>query len=839
MFKAAVLLSNQYNIKIDGNFIGWQAGQTSGNIIDSLSDACRSVSQSNIVGIVGPELSREATITAPFGESIGIPVISYAATNPDLSDENAYPNFYRTVPSDNTAAIALVKLFNRFSWTSCLIIYQNDAFGSGGAKAISDAFNTSKLTVTQMVIFDITKRAIRGDLKNYLMNSASRIVILWAESIYSTLILQESLDLNAVGPYFTWILSSRVSLNSFNKTYQQNLIGMILIEPVVGSVVNAPYNLTLLNDAYSIWQQYEPETFPTSMNVDYYALFAFDATWSLIQSLQQLCSSTINNVSSCLSFAASSFCFDSRFVQSDLLLSELDTTEFLGVSGPVKFSDNMTDRINGSYYSLKNVQPSVNGLNFVSVLEYSDPGNWRVPIIENFIIWPGNLLTQPSGQAVLKGVTLRIGIIESVPFTIVQSVTDANGQSTIQYSGYIPDLIQLLQNNIGFNSILLLAPSNQTYDELVQSVNKNLYDIVIGDVTVTSARRESVGFSNAIFDNSLHIIMRKTPDVKVDLLAFLRPFSRSLWILVFGTCIYAGILMFIIERKDNEDLQNRSIVSQLTMSIWYCFGNLVGYGVDFDVNTAAGRILTVGLYILSLILVASYTANLASDLTIAKSQFIISGIDDIKNRKIAPNRIGIRVGTASEAYYLSEISGNNRNYYALHSRQQLYDSLLAGIIDVSFLDEGIAEYVTNNVYCNLTLVGDGFDVGVFGIVTPKQWLYAQDLDVNILKLRESGDLDNLRQKWFQAKNCPDSTTTSTAIGIEAVGGLFIIFAGISILSLLLFIWMKRYNIKNYLSKLICRKESSTKGKYSTKKNSKETCENPQNHQMALADFSSF
>ncbi|CAF4830821.1 unnamed protein product, partial [Rotaria sp. Silwood2] len=71
-------------------------------------------------------------------------------------------------------------------------------------------------------------------------------------------------------------------------------------------------------------------------------------------------------------------------------------------------------------------------------------------------------------------------------------------------------------------------------------------------------------------------------------------------------------------RKDNEDLQNRSIVSQLTMSIWYCFGNFVEYGVDFDVCTAAGRILTVGLHILSLILVASYTANLASDLTIAK-----------------------------------------------------------------------------------------------------------------------------------------------------------------------------------------------------------------------------
>ncbi|CAF4306399.1 unnamed protein product, partial [Rotaria sordida] len=177
--------------------------------------------------------------------------------------------------------------------------------------------------------------------------------------------------------------------------------------------------------------------------------------------------------------------------------------------------------------------------------------------------------------------------------------------------------------------------------------------------------------------------------------------------------------------------------------------NIVGYGVEFNASTAAGRFLTAGLYILSLIVVASYTANLASDLTIAKSQSIISRIDDIKNGKIPNGRIGIRVGTASEDYYLSEISGGNKNYYPLSTQQQMYDELLAGTIDVSFLDDGIAQYATNNIYCNLTLVGDGFDVGIFGIVTPKQWLYAQDLDVNILSLRETGQLEKLRQKWFE------------------------------------------------------------------------------------------
>ncbi|CAF1490036.1 unnamed protein product, partial [Rotaria sordida] len=95
MFKAALVLSRQYNIKIDGEFIGWQAAQTGGNAIGALRSTCQAVATANVVGIVGPAYSREASIIAAFAHSDNIPAISYAATEPDLSDRNAYPNFYR------------------------------------------------------------------------------------------------------------------------------------------------------------------------------------------------------------------------------------------------------------------------------------------------------------------------------------------------------------------------------------------------------------------------------------------------------------------------------------------------------------------------------------------------------------------------------------------------------------------------------------------------------------------------------------------------------------------------------------------------------------------------
>nr|ACD54806.1 AMPA glutamate receptor ion channel-like protein [Adineta vaga] len=374
-------------------------------------------------------------------------------------------------------------------------------------------------------------------------------------------------------------------------------------------------------------------------------------------------------------------------------------------------------------------------------------------------------------------------------------IADSNGQNRTEYIGFMPDLIASLQEKTGFIPDIYLAPPNQTYNQLILSVSQGLYDLMIADTTTTATRRSSVDFSNSIFDNSLRLVICKSFNPSIDLLSFLKPFSRNLWLLVLAACFYAGALIFLAERGNNEALRDRPFVSQLLMSIWYAFDNMFGYGVDFDVHTAAGRLVTAGLYILSMILVASYTANLASDLTISKTQNIISGLDDLKNGNIPPRRVGIAAGTAGEDFYLREVSGDVRNYVSLRDEQAMFDYLLSGTIDVALFDGGVAEYMTNTIHCSLTLVDEEYDKGAFGIVMKKNWIYTQDLDVAILSLRESEILDDLRQKWFQKNNCPSESLTSTAISVESTSGLFVVFAVITFLSFALMLWKKRKVIR--------------------------------------------
>ena len=791
MFKAAISLADELNITIDGQPIGWQVAQTSG---DALRSTCLAISSSNVASIVGPGSSHEARAIASFARTAGIPLVSYAVTNADLSNRRTYPTFYRTVPSDTSAAEAIAKLFQRHNWTSCILIYQNDPMG--------DAFEKRGVLITGTIAFDAATQNLRGNLTRLLMKSTSRVIVLWTEAKYTSMILEEAANNDLLGPSFVWILSGSISLDNFDENLSHALIGMLSVEPAPSSNINE----SLLTAAYEMWKRYEPQSFPGENNVDPYALFTFDATWLLIQSLQRLCPDDTHDQSRpCLPFRNSSFCFDRQLVNSTSLLEQISATTFLGVSGLIAYDSNGADRVHCNHYVTRNAQPSSKGVRFVPVLNYSDAGEWHLFKSTHDILWPGKSYTVPKGQAAISSLKLRIGLIQSRPFTMARCVTDQYGENTSTIMGYIPDLIDLLQQKMKFASQLVLSPSNQNYSKLIQELASGDYDVLMGDVTVTSARRELVDFSLSIFDSSLRLIMRRSTTSPVDLLSYLRPFSFSLWMVILVTTICTSFLIIIVERRENAALRDRSIASIGAMSFWYSLGNIMGYGVEFHVTTLAGRLLTAALYISSLILVASYTANLASNLTMSKTKYIINGIEDIQQGKLPHSRVGVRVGTSIEDFYVREVSWGSRNYYALRSHQELYERLSSGDIDAGLMDAGTAEYMTNNVFCDLTLVGPSFEASTYGIVFPRNWPYVRDFDINVLALRESGQLDALRKKWFQTKSCDETVEIPNAMNVESMAGLFLTVGIIVLVALLTLVWNRRMSIKNSVRSFIRRR----------------------------------
>ena len=92
--------------------------------------------------VVGPLCSSSAkainTILAPAG----VPMISYGATTELLSDDDAYPHFFRTVATDSVQSTGLADLMNVDNVTRACVLNVNNSYGIGFASSLISNLET-------------------------------------------------------------------------------------------------------------------------------------------------------------------------------------------------------------------------------------------------------------------------------------------------------------------------------------------------------------------------------------------------------------------------------------------------------------------------------------------------------------------------------------------------------------------------------------------------------------------------------------------------------------------------------------------------------------------------
>ncbi|XP_060928503.1 extracellular calcium-sensing receptor-like [Limanda limanda] len=79
--------------------------------------------------LIGASSSTTGIILSRTLGPLSIPIISYLATCPCLSDRLKFPNFFRTIPSDIYQARAIARLAIRFHWTWVGAVHEDTAYG--------------------------------------------------------------------------------------------------------------------------------------------------------------------------------------------------------------------------------------------------------------------------------------------------------------------------------------------------------------------------------------------------------------------------------------------------------------------------------------------------------------------------------------------------------------------------------------------------------------------------------------------------------------------------------------------------------------------------------------
>jgi branched-chain amino acid transport system substrate-binding protein len=102
--------------------------------------AAQTVLDANVVAVAGAACSGASMAANAVLSAAGVNMISYASTNPGLSDATAYPNFFRVVPSDAIQGPAAAAMMVSAGVEAPALLHMTNDYGSGFADAIEDAW---------------------------------------------------------------------------------------------------------------------------------------------------------------------------------------------------------------------------------------------------------------------------------------------------------------------------------------------------------------------------------------------------------------------------------------------------------------------------------------------------------------------------------------------------------------------------------------------------------------------------------------------------------------------------------------------------------------------------
>ncbi|KAG1653683.1 Glutamate receptor ionotropic, kainate 2 [Nymphon striatum] len=262
--------------------------------------------------------------------------------------------------------------------------------------------------------------------------------------------------------------------------------------------------------------------------------------------------------------------------------------------------------------------------------------------------------------------------------------------------------------------------------------------------------------------------------------------------------------------QNSEILENQFT---LMNSLWFIVGSLMQQGSDLAPKAWSTRMVAGTWWFFTLIMISSYTANLAAFLTVQRMVSPIESAEDlVQQTKI---KYGCYGGGSTEAFFRNSQMETYRRMWAFMESARPSVFVTSGKLgikkamkgDYAYLMESTSiEYVTQRT-CNLTQIGGLLDSKGYGIATQQGSPYRQLISGAILQLQEETMLDVLKIRWWRQKrggakcNKEDSkkgsTGTANELSLANVGGVFVVLlcgTGFAfIIAFIEFLWKTQRN----------------------------------------------
>uniref|UniRef100_A0AAY4DN84 Glutamate receptor n=1 Tax=Denticeps clupeoides TaxID=299321 RepID=A0AAY4DN84_9TELE len=390
-----------------------------------------------------------------------------------------------------------------------------------------------------------------------------------------------------------------------------------------------------------------------------------------------------------------------------------------------------------------------------------------------------------------------------------------------QYEGFCVDMLNELADILKFSFRIKLvddglygAPEpNGSWTGMVGELINRKADLAVAGFTITSEREKVIDFSKPFMSLGISILYRVHIGRKPGYFSFLDPFSPAVWLFMLLAYLAVSCVLFLAARLSPYEWYNphpclrerRDLLeNQYTLgnSLWFPVGGFMQQGSEIMPRALSTRCVSGVWWAFTLIIISSYTANLAAFLTVQRMEVPIESADDLADQT------NIQYGT---------IQGGSTMTFFMNSRYQTYQRMWNYMyskqpsVFVKSTEEGIARVVnskyafllesTMNEYhrrlnCNLTQIGGLLDTKGYGIGMPLGSPFREEISLGVLQLQENNRLEILKRRWWEGGQCPkEEDHRAKGLGMENIGGIFVVLiCGLIIavfVAIMEFVWSTR------------------------------------------------
>ncbi|MGH0116625.1 UNVERIFIED_CONTAM: hypothetical protein FKN15_012220 [Acipenser sinensis] len=388
-----------------------------------------------------------------------------------------------------------------------------------------------------------------------------------------------------------------------------------------------------------------------------------------------------------------------------------------------------------------------------------------------------------------------------------------------KYEGYCVELAAEIAKHVRYKYRLEIVPDgkygardpdSKVWNGMVGELVYGRADVAVAPLTITLVREEVIDFSKPFMSLGISIMIKKPQKSKPGVFSFLDPLAYEIWMCIVFAYIGVSVVLFLVSRfspyewhceefEEGQDQQQQQQQSQeqqtnefgIFNSLWFSLGAFMQQGCDISPRSLSGRIVGGVWWFFTLIIISSYTANLAAFLTVERMVSPIESAEDLaKQTDIAYGTLD--GGSTKEFFRRSKIAVFEKMWSYMKSAEPsvFVKTTDEGVIRVRkskgkyayLLESTMNEYIEQRKPCDTMKVGGNLDSKGYGIATPKGSPLRTPVNLAVLKLNEQGILDKLKIKWWYDKGeCGNKDSASkdktSALSLSNVAGVFYILIG--------------------------------------------------------------